>query len=134
MIQGSCLCGSVRYRYDGMAETLSMCHCRRCQKAQGTAFVAVVPMATEAFTLMAEAQTLGRYESSPGKIRVFCRNCGSPLWSERSDRPDVKRVRAGTIDDPIAPVTRFHAFVSEKAEWLPLGDGLPQYREWPESL
>ena len=65
MIQGSCLCGSVRYRYDGMAETLSMCHCRRCQKAQGTAFVAVVPMATEAFTLMAEAQTLGRYESSP---------------------------------------------------------------------
>lgn len=132
MLMGSCLCGSVRYRYEGLAETLSMCHCRRCQKAQGSAFVAVVPMATEAFTLLAGEQALGRFESSPGKFRVFCRECGSPLWSERSDRPEVKRVRAGTIDDPISPGTAFHAFVSEKVNWLPLDDGLPQYREWPE--
>lgn len=132
MLRGSCLCGAVRFHYEGAAESLSMCHCRRCQKAQGSAFVAVVPMASAAFTLLSGEATLGHFESSPGKWRVFCRVCGSPLWSERADRPDVKRVRVGTLDDPIAPATRFHAFVREKAEWFVLKDGLPQYAEWPE--
>lgn len=133
MVSGSCLCGALRYRYDGVIDTLSMCHCRSCRKAQGTAFVAVVPLAADAFTLLTGEDQLRHFESSPGKRRVFCGTCGSPLWSERVDVPEIKRLRVGTLDTPIAPEHAFHAFVSEQAEWLTLGDGLPQYANWPES-
>jgi len=133
MHTGSCLCGAVRYRYDGAIETLSMCHCRECQKAQGSAFVAVVPLNAADFHLLSGEAALKRFESSPGKWRVFCGHCGSPLWSERKDIPETKRLRVGTLDTPIAPITAFHAYVPEKAEWFVLNDGLAQYRAFPEN-
>jgi len=38
MIRGSCLCGKVKYEYDGEIEEIAMCHCSQCRKAQGGAF------------------------------------------------------------------------------------------------
>ena len=40
MLKGSCLCGQVRYEYDGDITEVSMCHCGQCRKAQGTAYAA----------------------------------------------------------------------------------------------
>ena len=33
--------------------------------------------------------TVQEFESSPGKWRAFCQNCGSPLYSRRAARPEV---------------------------------------------
>ena len=55
MIEGHCLCGGVRYEYDGELTELSLCHCSQCRRAQGSAFVTVSPVQAAQFRLLAGA-------------------------------------------------------------------------------
>lgn len=55
--------------------------------------------------------------------------CGSPLYSARDDRPEAKRLRLGTLDTPVSPNKRYHAWVSSKAEGFDLADELPRFPE-----
>lgn len=128
MIAGGCLCGGVRYVYDGTLTELSMCHCRMCRRATGSAYLAVAPVETERLNVTDGRDLLREYRAVPNKARVFCGRCGSPLYSFRDDRPDVRRLRVGTLDEPIAPVEAYHAFVASKANWETLpDDDLPRH-------
>jgi hypothetical protein len=98
MHRGSCLCGAVRYEITGDMGPVSLCHCSRCRKANGSAFLAGAQVNPEEFRFVAGVQSLGDFESSPGVHRIFCRNCGSPLISRRPGPPEVIRVRIGTLD------------------------------------
>lgn len=131
MHQGGCLCGRVRYRYDGEIDELSYCHCRQCQKAQGAAFVAVAPVRARNFEITSGAGLLKAFRATPGKARVFCGECGSPIYSARDDAPEVKRLRVGTLDTSIAPARQYHAFVASKASWYEIRDELPRHRGLP---
>lgn len=130
MIQGSCLCGGVRYEYDGEIAEISMCHCSQCRKAQGSAFVAVSPVRTDLLRVTAGAELLKEYRAIPQKARVFCGHCGSPLWSARDDLPGVRRLRLGTLETPVQCANAYHIFVESKAPWYRIADGLPQYAEF----
>ncbi|MFW3615850.1 hypothetical protein [Billgrantia antri] len=39
-------------------------------------------------------------------------------------------MRLGTLDTPITPSKRYHAWVSSKAEWFELADELPRLPEF----
>lgn len=129
MIEGSCLCGGVRYEYEGAIEEISICHCSQCRKAHGSAFATVSPVATEKFRLLEGAGLLKEYRSSPGKARVFCSRCGSPLYSAHDHLPEVKRLRLGTVDTPFACDNVFHIFTDSKAVWYDCDDGHPRHAQ-----
>jgi hypothetical protein len=129
MIEGGCLCGGIRYRYDGEIEEISICHCSQCRKAQGSAFAAVSPVATDHFQILAGAQLLKEYRSSPDKVRAFCANCGSPIYSAKDDTPGIRRLRLGTVDTPFSCANAFHIFTASKASWWDCDDGLPRFAE-----
>jgi hypothetical protein len=124
---GSCLCGSVRFHVEGQLQPIQVCHCRQCRKAQGGPFATVIPVAASAFRFVAGEHLLKSYESSPGKQRCFCVNCGSPVFSRRQSQPDVLRVRAGSINEPLDVRPAWHAWVGSSCNWWPIEDGLPQY-------
>jgi hypothetical protein len=128
---GSCLCGGVRYEYTGELGAVVYCHCAQCRKAQGTAFGTNAPIAADQFRLLAGAELLKSYESSPGKQRVFCANCGSPLYSRLLARPEVLRLRIGSLDTPLRSKPEAHIFAASKAEWYDILDGLPQHAGRP---
>ena len=86
-------------------------------------------MAASAFRLLAGEQLLKSYESSPGKQRLFCGQCGSPVYSRRASVPGVVRIRAGLINEPLPVQPAWHAYVGSKSNWWHIDDGLPQYRE-----
>lgn len=130
MIKGSCLCGAVRYEYAGEIAEISMCHCSQCRKAQGTAYIAVSPVESAKFRITAGAEVLKEYRSMPIKARVFCSNCGSPIYSARDDLPDIKRLRIGTIDTPFTCANQYHIFVGSKAPWHEITDDHPQHAEF----
>ena len=132
MHTGSCLCGRVQYRYQGEIDEVSRCHCRQCQKAQGTAFVAVAPVRRADFEITGGGEWLREYRASPGKARVFCGECGSPLYSARDDRPEVLRLRLGTLDTPVDPPRQYHAHVASRAPWYRICDDFPQYPGFPD--
>ncbi len=129
MIEGSCLCGGVRYEYDGAIEEISICHCSQCRKAQGSAFATVSPVAAAKFRLLSGAELLREYRSSPDKARVFCSRCGSPLYSALDQRPEVKRLRLGTVDTPFECAQVFHIFTDSMASWYDCDDGRPRYAQ-----
>jgi hypothetical protein len=72
---------------------------------------------------------LTEYESSPGKVRAFCRRCGSPVYSRRDALPETLRLRIGLLDEPVASRPAAHFCVASKAGWWPIDDGLPQFAD-----
>jgi len=126
---GSCLCGGVSFRIESELEPIQVCHCEQCRKAQGGPFATNVPVATSAFRLLSGDELLRSYESSPGKQRLFCGCCGSPVLSRRQSLPGVVRVRAGLINEPLKVGPAWHAHTGSKCNWWSIEDRLPQYRE-----
>lgn len=126
---GSCLCGGVSFQIEGELEPIQVCHCHQCRKAQGGPFATVIPVAASAFRFISGEQLLKAYESSAGKQRLFCSNCGSPVLSRRQTIPGVVRVRVGLINEPLNVKPASHAYTGSKCNWWPIEDGLPQYRE-----
>lgn len=124
---GSCLCGGVRYVLRGELGPITLCHCAQCRKAQGGAAVAAAPVKAAEFEITSGAELLRAFESSPGKERVFCARCGSPLYSRRAAEPDFLRLRLGTLDTPAGKKPSAHIWVGGKADWDDICDDIPQY-------
>ncbi|HET8707713.1 MAG TPA: GFA family protein [Pseudomonadales bacterium] len=131
MYTGSCLCGGVKFEINGELEPIQMCHCSQCRKAQGTAFVTNIPVQEQNFRLLSGEPLLSYYESSPGKHRVFCKQCGSPVFSKTTALPGVIRIRAGTLDGELNTRPAFHFYTEFKANWFDINDDLPQYPTRP---
>jgi hypothetical protein len=131
MYQGSCLCGTVRYEITGEIGPISLCHCSRCRKANGTAFLAAAQVAPSEFKIVAGTESLGDFESSPGVHRVFCRNCGSPIISRRPGPPEVIRLRIGTLDSYLKTKPQSHIFFADRAEWFEFQDDVAKYAQRP---
>lgn len=74
---------------------------------------------------------LKAFESSPGKYRVFCSQCGSPLWSQREDLPELLRLRIGLLNEALDVPIYSHAYLAEKATWYPLVDSTAQHFSGP---
>jgi hypothetical protein len=124
---GSCLCGGVQFCIEGELESIQVCHCSQCRKAQGAPFATNTPVSTTAFHLLGCAELLTSFESSPGKERVFCNRCGSPIYSKKDTIPGVLRIRAGLINEPLSAKPVAHFYTGSKANWWPINDGLPQF-------
>lgn len=77
MIEGSCLCGSVRYQAEQAAGPLAYCHCRMCRKAHGTAFSAILPVEKNGFSWVDGTELLTSFESS--HLMQYCLKCKMDL-------------------------------------------------------
>lgn len=97
MIEGQCLCGAIHYRYHGEIEHSILCYCTHCQQAQGAFAGWNSPLDQTKFEFIFGREHLKEYFYTPNKARVFCQNCGSPIYSYRIDLPDVIRLRLGTV-------------------------------------
>jgi hypothetical protein len=124
---GSCLCRAIQFQINGPLAPIQICHCAQCRHAQGGPFATNIPVSRSDFQLISGETSITSYESSPGKRRTFCSQCGSPIFSERESLPNVIRVRAGLLDEPVQATLKFHAFVASKSSWWPINDDLPQY-------
>lgn len=128
-VQGSCLCGAVRYQVRAWAGPIAHCHCHTCRKAHAAAFASTARVARGDFAWLSGHDVLRAYESSPGKLRHFCGQCGSQLMAEWVDQAQVI-VRVATLDaDPgLRPV--MHIWTAHDVPWLQ-HEGLPQHGEKP---
>jgi hypothetical protein len=132
MHTGSCLCGGVRFTVEDELQPIQLCYCAECRKAQGGPVASNIPVDAGAFKLLSGADLLREFESSPGKQRVFCSRCGSPVFSRLTSRPEVLRIRAGLLEQPLPVRPSRHAFVADKANWWTIPeDGLPRFPQRP---
>ena len=127
MLQGSCLCGGVRYEISGELSPATHCHCPQCRKASGASFATNVSVSADAFHFLTGESLVGEFESSPGQFRRFCTRCGSPLVKRYTDKPDLLRLRLGTLDTNPGVSVAAHIFVRSKAPWMQIADDIPQH-------
>jgi len=132
MLQGSCLCGKVRYEIAGEPRWMYQCHCGKCRAATGASFATNIIVDTDKFRITAGQDVLKGFESSPQKFRYFCSGCGSPIYSQGEKTKQIVSVRGGTLKQDPGVRVAYHAFVASKAPWVEIADGLPQFDELPD--
>src|SRR4051812_39246918 len=97
MLTGSCLCGSVAYEVNATPGPIVHCHCATCRKTHGSAFSTLTNVPRDRFRWSKGESLLRGFESSPGKTRYFCTQCGSHIVAERSGTGTML-LRLGCLD------------------------------------
>jgi len=126
--EGRCSCGAVRYRLTSEPLVTHCCHCLNCQRQTGSAFVINILIEADRFQLLdgdVHAVEVPRDDGS--RQRIFrCPLCQTAIYSEYG-RPEVRFVRAGTLDDPSVAEPDVHIFTKSKLPWVTLPPGAPAY-------
>jgi hypothetical protein len=133
VLNGSCLCGGVRFTVTGELGTALNCHCGMCRKAHAAAFRTRVIVRRDSVTWQSGEQLIRRYQSSPTTTRTFCNTCGTRLMSEFAEDPEVYGMHLALFDGDPAVRPEMHIFVADKAPWHEITDDLPQFAGMPPS-
>jgi hypothetical protein len=128
-MRGSCLCGQVEYEASQLDSPIEHCSCRFCRKAHAAAFNTGALVKREHFRWLKGSALLKSYESSPGKLRYFCGNCGSHLVAERAGL-DALILRVATLDEDPGQTPQLHIWASDEVPWLRYGPQIVAYPQW----
>jgi hypothetical protein len=121
--QGSCLCGSIRFKVNGALGAPIACHCVQCRKQSGH-FFASTNVRKADLEMVGEA-SLAWFQSSPKVRRGFCSQCGSWLFWDLPAQ-DWMSIAMGAFDSSTSTQLEKHIFVAEKGNYYAIADGLPQ--------
>jgi hypothetical protein len=126
---GGCACGAVRYRLTSGPMFVNCCHCRDCQRQVGSAFVINAIIETDRIEVLSGELKPWRMPTESGRPHdVYrCAECATTLWSDYGGRPQIRFVRAATLDerDEIAPDA--HIFTRSKLPWVVLPEDQPAF-------
>ena len=133
-VQGSCLCGGVRFEIEPPFRIALHCHCSRCRKHSGTFGLTQARVARERFRLLQGEELIRVYAPAGGKVKAFCSECGSSLFGGDWPNGDEVSIRMGSFDDDPGVRPQAHVFVDSRAPWdvLP-DDGLPRHAGYVDS-
>lgn len=126
--RGSCLCGSVRFEARLPTKWVAHCHCTRCQRAHGAAFVTWAGFESANVTIDDPRHALRWHEGVAGGSRAFCACCGSPMFFRSERWPGELHVARALFTDPLDREPQAHVFHETHVPWLTLVDDLPVKR------
>ena len=67
------------------------------------------------------------YESSPGRYRGFCKDCGTSLTWEADINGAWLGLHISTFDQPEELPPSEHVFHGDSISWVDIGTDLPRY-------
>ena len=110
---GGCLCGAIRYETKSDAVRMVNCHCDDCRRVTGASFATNVFVKADDLKVTQGTPGIFKHlaESGNRRVKEFCRDCGSQLFSYGDGRPGLKSVKVGTIDDAsfVKPTANLYA-------------------------
>jgi hypothetical protein len=132
VLEGSCLCGAVKYVVSGEATRFYHCHCSRCRKATGTGHASNLFMQPGTLEWLS-GEELVRVFKVPEAQRFansFCATCGSRL-PRAAPAMGFVMVPAGSLDvePPIGPQSRI--FTGSRAQWSCTEGELTEHEGYP---
>jgi hypothetical protein len=132
--EGGCSCGAVRYRLTSEPLFVHCCHCLNCQRQTGSAFVINLLIEADRVELLAGApQPVDVPRDDGSKQRIHrCPDCQVAVFSEYG-RPEVRFVRAGTLDQPSGVTPDVHIYTRSKLDWITLPDSAPAFEVYYDS-
>ncbi|KAG7562959.1 hypothetical protein FFLO_01649 [Filobasidium floriforme] len=103
-VTGSCYCKAIAYSISDV-ESLPLdgiiCHCRTCQKIATMGSYNVTLNREQLKITKGELASYEDNSADSGKTitRMFCKTCGSGIYSRPDSIPDKLFLKAGTLDD-----------------------------------
>ncbi len=122
------MCGAIRVKISEAPHWVEYCHCNSCRKAVGAPVMAWAGVALKHFEVIQGSP--GRYVSSPGVERTFCRRCGTSMTQFSEEFPQEIFVSLSALDDPTAMAPEMHIWRSDRLPWFDTTDDLPRYRQF----
>lgn len=124
--RGACLCGGVSFTAGLPSKWVAHCHCTRCQRAHGAAFVTFVSVEEGRVQLRDPGGLLRWYVAQEGGSRGFCSNCGSTLFFKAPAWPGELHIARALFTDPVDREPQAHGYYDTHVGWVTLGDDLPR--------
>ena len=129
LLQGSCLCGAVRYTVPDAFRYALQCHCSQCRRATGSAFKAFAGIERSKLSVIEGGDNLLIFGGKDAHD-ARCRTCGSLLFSIVRDGR-YAHVTLGTLMDSPTIRPSAHIFVESKAPWYDIDGVLPRFQVYP---
>lgn len=123
---GTCLCGGVSFTVRLPSKWVAHCHCTRCRRAHGAAFVTWVGAAADEAAIDDASGTLRWFGQAPGGERGFCSRCGSPMFFRSGRWPGELHVARALFATPLDREPQAHAYYDTHVPWVHLADDLPK--------
>jgi hypothetical protein len=135
-IEGSCLCGKIRYHADAEPLVVALCNCTHCQKQSGAAFSVNVGVPKGSLTFTAGKTSVFEDSGSSGLpvYRHFCGSCGSPIFSDVVARPTLDWVKAGSLNDTSWVKPTLSLWCDSAQSWLTQPDGVIRFARGPTAV
>ena len=130
---GGCLCGNIKYKFNRKdVVSAGHCHCRDCQKITGSGKATIVFIPTKSLKINNNYKVYSVIGHDGTNVhRGFCPNCGSPIISYVTEQPDLRFIKAGSLDDSswIKIESSFWSISANK--WDPVNENIPCFEQNP---
>jgi hypothetical protein len=127
---GGCACRSIRYEITALPSVVYACHCTDCQRKTGSAFAMNMSVKMVDFRIT-EGEPKGWRTVNPASgiatVSWACAECSTRIYGEREDRPEMRTIRSGSLDDTSWLRPAAHFFMCEAQPWEAINDGAPQF-------
>lgn len=118
---GQCLCGAIKFSFEGKPLAVTRCHCDHCKKQSGSLFSINAIVRDRDFKLIGKTKVFTDIGDSGSLVlRHFCPNCGSPVFATLESMPKKVVVKAGIISgtDDLRPTIEI--YTANAIGWNPL--------------
>ena len=132
-IKGKCQCGNVEYEISEPFITQIVCHCTECQKLSATSFsISALTKRCNFKLLKGELKVYSRIAESGCKNSCyFCPTCGNRIYHENPDKPEIIRLKPGTLEDTSVIQPTIHVWLKHKQSWVEIPEGVDKYETQP---
>jgi hypothetical protein len=128
-LTGGCLCGKIRFAASAKPLSTLVCHCRDCQRYLGGAPAYQMAFRRTDVTIESGEPRGFTLKGDSGRAltRLFCPDCGTPLFTDLEKLPNLMIVNAGAMDDPGTVEIKAHIFAASAAPWHQFEPGAARF-------
>lgn len=133
MRTGRCLCGACAYEIVGEPVVVAHCHCLDCQRGSGAGHSTGAMFAEDGVQSTGPIATFELASEVGSTVtRLFCAQCGSPLFGHNTGMPGFMTVTLGTLDEPDSLTPQVAIFTRTRRRWDSAGDGVAMFETQPD--
>lgn len=117
--QATCSCGQLKVHTRGEPIRISVCHCLACQRRTGSVFAMQARFERANVSIEGASKQYVRTGDSGNQcVQSFCPECGSTVYYQLKDAPDVFAVPVGAFADPTFPEPKVSVYEVRKHSWV----------------
>jgi hypothetical protein len=114
-----CSCGALSLICSGAPVSVSLCHCRECQRRTGSTYGIAAFFPRSKVESRGQATSYGRQsDSGYGVTQHFCPCCGSTVFWEAARKPELVAVAVGAFADPDFPAPGKQVYTEYRYRWV----------------